>query len=103
MHETLSLLGAGVAGLALGGLFFGGLWWTVRKSVTSRRPALLFVSSFVLRTGLTLAGFYWVGGAAWQRLLLCLLGFVIARFVVLRLTRPVEHDAGKTAETCHAP
>lgn len=89
MHETLTWGLAGVAGLALGAMFFGGLWWTVRKGVTSRRPALLFVGSFVLRSGLALAGFYWVGHNQWQALLPCLLGFGVARFIVIRLVRPV--------------
>ena len=42
---------------------------------------------------IVLAGFYFVGRGHWERLLVCLLGFVIARFIVMRLTRtPVEHS-----------
>lgn len=97
MNETLVL--GGVAGLLLGGIFFGGLWWTVRKGVTSRRPALLFVASFVLRTSIVLAGIYLVGRESgpqtWKPLLLCLLGFIVARFIVTWLTR-------NTAEARHA-
>ncbi len=58
MNETLTLVLAGVAGLLLGGFFFGGLWWTVRKGASSRRSALWFFGSFALRTSLVLAGFY---------------------------------------------
>ena len=43
MNETVTLVSAGVAGLLLGGFFFGGLWWTVRKGVSAKRPALLFM------------------------------------------------------------
>jgi len=39
-----------------------------------------------LRTAIVLGGFYLVSGADWKRLLLCLLGFIVARFVVIRLT-----------------
>ena len=42
----------------LGAIFFGGLWWTVRKGVASRRPALWFLGSLLLRTSIALAGFY---------------------------------------------
>ena len=42
--------------------------------------------SLLLRTGIALAGFYFVAGADWKRMLLCLLGFIIARFVIMRLT-----------------
>lgn len=104
MNDPLMLVVAGAAGLALGAVFFGGLWWTVRKAVSSSRPALWFVGSMLLRTGIVLVGFYFVGSGQWQRLLACLLGFVIARFLVMRLTRaPVEHPTPQTKEARHAP
>jgi F1F0 ATPase subunit 2 len=104
MNETLMLVVAGVAGLVLGAIFFGGLWWTVRKGVSSPRPALWFLGSMLLRMGIVLAGFYFVGGGQWQRLLVCLLGFVIARFLVMWLTRTrVEHSNSPAKEVSHAP
>jgi F1F0 ATPase subunit 2 len=75
-------------------MFFGGLWWTVRKGVSSRQPALWFFGSLLLRMSLALAGLYVVSGSRWDRLLLCLLGFVTARLAVTWLTRP---------ESIHAP
>ena len=36
-----------IAGLALGTVFFGGLWLTVRKAVVSKKPAMLIFGSFV--------------------------------------------------------
>lgn len=88
MNETLTLMLAWVAGGVLGAIFFGGLWWTVRKGVSSPRPALLFIGSLVLRTSVVLSGFYFIGRGDWQRLLLCLLGFVMARLAMTWLTRP---------------
>lgn len=86
MNEPLQLALVLLAGLLLGALFFGGLWWTVLKGVSARQPALWFGASLLLRTALVLAGFYFVSGADWKRLLLCLLGFIAARFIVIRLT-----------------
>ena len=104
MNETLMLVVAGVVGLVLGAIFFGGLWWTVRKGVSSPRPALWFAGSMLLRAGLVLAGFYFIGRGHWERMLVCLIGFVIARFLVLRLTRaPVEHSDSQAKEARHAP
>lgn len=40
-----------VAGLALGAIFFGGLWWTMQRLVKSSHPALLAALSFVGRLG----------------------------------------------------
>ena len=87
MNETLRLAPALATGLLLGAMFFGGLWWTIRKGVSSGRPALWFLGSLLLRICIVLAGFYFVSGGVWERLLTCLLGFVIARLLVMRLVR----------------
>ena len=104
MNETLPLMLSCLAGGGLGAMFFGGLWWTVRKGVSSQRPALWFFGSLLLRTAITLAGFYFVSGGHWERLLACLLGFVIARLVVTWLTRPSrETHTHPAQEASHAP
>jgi F1F0 ATPase subunit 2 len=103
MSEILSLVPALLAGVLLGAMFFGGLWWTVRKGVSSAQPALWFFGSLLLRTGITLAGFYVVSGGHWKRLLVCLFGFTIARFIVTRLTRLAEHPTRLAQEAGHAP
>ena len=104
MNELLTLALALVTGLLLGAIFFGGLWWTVIRAVSSQRPALWFFGSMLLRMSITLAGFYFVGGENWERWLLCLLGFILARIVVKWLTRaPVEHRNSRAPETSYAP
>jgi F1F0 ATPase subunit 2 len=104
MNDFLTLALALVVGVLLGAIFFGGLWWTVRKGVSSQQPAPWFLCSLLLRTGIILAGFYFVSGGHWDRLLACLLGFVIARFIVTRLTGPpVEHHNSPAKEAGHAP
>ncbi len=101
MNEWLSLILAWLAGGALGAIFFGGLWWTVRKGVSSPNPALWFLGSMLLRTGIALAGFYFVSGGQWKRLVACLLGFIMARLGVLWLTRSSK-DHRPTSEATHA-
>jgi F1F0 ATPase subunit 2 len=87
MSELWILAPPLTAGLLLGLFFFGGLWWTVSRGVSVRRPALWFLGSLLVRTGVTLGGFYFAARDSWQRWLLCLLGFVLARIVVQWLTR----------------
>lgn len=104
MNDTLALALAWVAGGALGTFFFGGLWWTVRKSLASPKPALWVFGSLLLRMGVTMTGFYLVSGGDWQRLLSCLVGFVMARQLATRLTRLPENDpARQSQEASHAP
>ena len=106
MNDTLMLILAWVVGVWLGAIFFGGLWWTVRKGVSSKNPALWFFGSMLLRMSVTLTGFYLVGRGHWERLLLCLLGFVMARLAVMWLTRPsgrnttrAEQEAGHATDS----
>ncbi len=100
MTESLALSFALIVGVMLGALFFGGLWWTVRHGLAAKQPALWFFGSMLLRTGIVLLGFYVVMGDDWRKFLAGLLGFVIARLIVTRLTRvteqasPLAHRAG---------
>jgi F1F0 ATPase subunit 2 len=104
MNNTVILALSGGAGLVLGAFFFGGLWWTVRRGLSSPRPALWFLGSLVVRTSVILAGFILVSGGHWDRLLACLLGFPLARLLVTRLTcPPLEPHNLRTKETRHAP
>ncbi|MGB5444496.1 MAG: ATP synthase subunit I [Psychromonas sp.] len=100
--QLLSLLPALFAGLLLGVFFFAGLWWTVRRGAESERPVLWFFASFALRTTLTLFTLYWVSDGQWPRLMVCLLGFTVARFVVLRVT-PSATESIQQKESGHAP
>jgi len=104
MTEMLTLALALTAGLLLGAVFFGGLWWTVRKGLASKQPALWFLPSLLLRVSTALAGFYWVGHGHGERLAACLLGFVIARFLATRLNvAPLPCRHGVAKEAGHAP
>lgn len=82
-----------IVGIALGIFFFGGLWWTVRKGTVAANPALWFFVSFVLRTGVALAGLYFISAGDWQRLLAALAGFVLARMVITRFAPAPQEDS----------
>jgi F1F0 ATPase subunit 2 len=103
MNEPLSLAFSLAAGMLLGTFFFGGLWWTVKKGVSSRRPALWFFGSMLLRTGIVLLGFYFILGNDWKRLLAGLLGFIAARLVLTRLTRVTQKQSQLVRGAGHAP
>jgi F1F0 ATPase subunit 2 len=102
MHETVTFVLAWAMGLLLGAIFFGGLWWTIRKGLSSNRSALWFLGSLLLRTSVALAGFYVVAGGHWERLLACVLGFVMSRLFVTWLTRTTEQPSCLARKTSHA-
>jgi F1F0 ATPase subunit 2 len=87
MNDVISLSVVLMAGILIGGFFFGGLWWTIQNGLTSKNPALWFFGSTLLRLSAALAGFYFIAGTDWRKLLICMLGFLIARLLVTRLTR----------------
>jgi F1F0 ATPase subunit 2 len=87
MDEVLSVTGALLAGFALGALFFGGLFWTLRRGLSAGHPELWVFASLLLRVFIVLAGFYAVGHDDWHRLLASLAGFVVARIVATHFAR----------------
>ena len=101
MIETLTLCLSGAAGGALGLVFFGGLWWSVRRGIASNQPALWFFVSLIVRMSIALTGFYFVSASRLDRMAACLCGFILARLAVIHVTHAGEfHQA---SEPTHAP
>ncbi len=90
-----------LVGLLLGGFFFAGLWWTIQKGLTAKHPALWFLGSILVRTAVVLVGVYLVSDGKWERMLACLVGFVLARFLVMRY-RPFK-DVQPTTSKINEP
>ncbi len=84
MNDFNMLACAAAGGTALGLFFYGGLYWTLRRGIESRMPALWFSGSLLLRNALVLSGFYAISGGDWRRIVACLPGFLLARVVVTR-------------------
>jgi F1F0 ATPase subunit 2 len=72
-----------VAGAAMGLFYFGGLWLTVNQLTTTNRPGLLFLVSFLVRTAVVLGAVYLVMGSQWERAAVVVLGFLLARLVMV--------------------
>jgi F1F0 ATPase subunit 2 len=98
MSDPTGLALAALAGIMIGAVFFGGLWWTVRKGVPSAHPATWFLASFLVRTSVAVTGFYFAARGDWRRSIACLLGFLAARVLVTRFTRATSTTAVRQAE-----
>jgi F1F0 ATPase subunit 2 len=94
MVELLALAIPLAAGVGLGIFYFGGLWLTLQRLPSTRRPELLVLGSFVVRTLLAVAGFFLVFGGHWQHLVAAMVGFLIARTLLVRRWRPGYEPEG---------
>jgi F1F0 ATPase subunit 2 len=92
MTDTLGLVSAALAGLGLGAMFFGGLWWTVQRTLSAKQPGVWMFGSLTLRVVGVLAGFYAVGRDDWRRWVACLAAFVLVRIVAMRLVARNTRD-----------
>lgn len=93
MNEIIYMLVVFAAGFVLGILFFGGLWLTVKKAMISKRPALWFISSLLIRVSITLIGFYYLSQGSWKNLLIAVSGFIIARTIIIYQTKSIEEKS----------
>lgn len=74
------------AGVALGLAYFGGLWWTLGRVATWRRPQRALLTSFVVRALLVLPAFVALALHGPASLAAALVGFVAARVALQALT-----------------
>jgi F1F0 ATPase subunit 2 len=84
MPEITPLILSLIAGGALGMIYFGGLWHTVRKLPETQKPFSAMLWSFAVRTGIVMTGFYFAMGGHWEQLVAALLGFILIREVFIR-------------------
>lgn len=87
MTNTEMIVVGVLAGLALGTVFFGGLWLTTYRLNRSRNVLVLTVGSFVGRSLVCLAGlFLVVRFVGFVGIVSSLLGFVAMQIVFVRLS-----------------
>ncbi|MGC9357954.1 MAG: ATP synthase subunit I [Anaerolineae bacterium] len=83
MDAIFPLISAFFAGVGIGLIYFGGLWLTAQRLSEVRRPMLLAVGSFLLRTLSAMTAFFVVMAGKWIRLIPALLGFLVMRTFLL--------------------
>ncbi len=88
LHTLLPDLVALPMGLVLGLFYFSCLWFTVRRLGSSQHPVLLMIGSGGARLSVALLGFYVIVGGHWERLLIALAGFLIARALLIARWQP---------------
>lgn len=84
LHIVLGL----IAGAALGALYFGGLWLTIKDVAEAKYAAARILGSFVLRGAIVLGGFYLVLQLGLPALAAAMVAFLAVRIVSTRVVRP---------------
>lgn len=83
--DITAFAAAFLAGVILGGIYFGALWLTLRQLPHRRRPGLFLVASLTGRLGILLIAFYLILiSRHWIPLLASLIGFLIVRVLLIR-------------------
>ncbi len=88
MNYSMHILLAFTFGFAIGIFYFSCLWITVKQLPTIQQPILLIIGSLIGRLSIAIFGFYLVMDGSWERLLIALLGFVLARSILIRRWKP---------------
>ncbi|ERT09570.1 N-ATPase, AtpR subunit [Lyngbya aestuarii BL J] len=86
--NTWDIILAGLGGIVLGTFYFTSLWITVQQLPTTLWPLRLTIGSLLGRMGIVLLGFYLIIDGEWQRALIGLVGFLVARTLLIRRWQP---------------
>lgn len=86
-------------GMLLGVVHFGGLWWTVNVVTKHQKKASFLLLSAFVRMTITLSGFYFVMDQHYERLLLCVAGFIFSRYALSFIFTYASHSS---TEVSHA-
>ncbi len=91
IRDVIFAVLAYAAGAAIGGIYFGGLWLTVKRMPFAAKPAFLFIASFLLRTASLAASLIVIALLGeWYHVLLALGGIMTVKILLTRKTRNGE-------------
>ena len=80
----------------IGAAYFVSMRWTVDRLVRARQPMIWLLGGAGVRIALVLPLFYIVMAGQWQRMLVCLAGFVAVRAFATRGRRGGMPPAART-------
>ncbi|HSR05454.1 MAG TPA: ATP synthase subunit I [Proteiniclasticum sp.] len=77
------MLIAFIVGVLVGILFFGGLYFTVKKLTTIKYPALFMMLSLIVRLVILAGGIYLIMDGGIQNVLSAMAGIILVRLVMI--------------------
>lgn len=98
-NTLVTLAATVVAGAVIGLLYFWGLWWTVSRMPQADRPLRLYFGSLIVRLAIALPLLYIVlNFSSWLTFAGSLVGFFLARLVMIRIVGRVPSDHASQRE-----
>lgn len=88
-----------VAGVMLGLVFFGGLWWTTQRLAASSQPGILVSVSLLVRVAVLAAGLFLLAQVGNAALLAAVLGLLVTRIGLTRLAMNGQLPQPATGES----
>ncbi len=85
MSTVIAVAAGLVAGIVLGLVFFGGLWWTTQRLATSSQPGILVSVSLLVRVVVLAGGLFLLAQIGSGALLAAVLGLLVTRIGLTRL------------------
>jgi len=95
LEMLVKLVPALLAGIVVGLFYFGVMWVTINSLQTARSPGVLLFVSYAGRLVVAVGAFYRIAAGQGPRLVAALIGFVLARFVLIAYIRPGARKAAK--------
>ena len=90
--KLITYLILAVVGFATGVFYFQGLWWTLKGLTVEESWTSRFLVSFLLRASCVVAVFYLFMAGDWRRVFSLTLGFLMARFLVVRKIKRIPKE-----------
>lgn len=84
MFQTSHYLTVFALGMALGALYFAGLWHTLNRLPEAGAPLRLLLMSFLIRASAAVAGLGLAMDGRPDRLMAALAGFIVMREILVR-------------------
>ena len=85
MSTVITVAVGVVAGVVLGLVFFGGLWWTTQRLVASSQPGILVSVSLLVRVAVLAAGLFLLAQVGSAALVAAVAGLLVTRIGLTRL------------------
>lgn len=76
-----------IGGIILGLIFFGGLYYTTQKLSSVKRPALVVITSILLRMIILIGGLYYLFSGDIIRLLIAIIGVFISKYIIIHYVK----------------